>query len=84
MKYPLLAALALTVLSMGSCKNQKTSAAEGEADTVALTQVQFQADSAFAHVEAQCAFGPRVPNSEAHRARADYIVNRFKQYGSRK
>lgn len=82
MKYPLLAALALTVLSMGSCKNQKTSApAEGDADTVALTQVKFQADSAYAHVEAQCAFGPRVPNSEAHRACADYIVNCFKQYG---
>ena len=47
MKYPLLAALALTVLSMGSCKNQKTSApAEGDADTVALTQVEFQAGSA--------------------------------------
>lgn len=74
MKYPLLAALALTVLSMGSCKNQKTSApAEGDADTVALTQVKFQADSAYAHVEAQCAFGPRVPNSEAHRACADYL-----------
>ena len=82
MKYPLLAALALTVLSMGSCKNRKTSApAEGDADTVALTQVKFQADSAYAHVEAQCAFGPRVPDSEAHRACADYIVNRFKQYG---
>ena len=47
MKYPLLAALALTVLSMGTCNNHKTSApADSDADTVARTQVKVQAYAA--------------------------------------
>ena len=41
----------------------------------------FNADSAYAHIEAQCAFGPRVPNTEAHERCGQYIVSRFKALG---
>ncbi len=34
----------------------------------------FNSDSAYAFVAAQCAFGPRVPNTEAHRKCGQYIT----------
>ena len=42
----------------------------------------FDPDSAYAFVVAQCDFGPRVPGSEAHRLCGDYLVARLKQYGA--
>lgn len=42
----------------------------------------FNADSAYAYVASQVAFGPRVPNSEAHRACGDYLVERLKSFGA--
>lgn len=63
------------------CKNQQSPAAATDTDTVAVTVVKFNADSAFASIEAQCAFGPRVPNSAAHKACGDYISARFKALG---
>lgn len=75
----LLASLALT---LAGCKSRSAAVPEGAAsDTVAVTQVRFDADSAYADVVAQCDFGPRVPNSDAHAACADYIARRFAQYG---
>ena len=63
------------------CKNQQAQSAATETDTVAVTAVKFNADSAFASIEAQCAFGPRVPNSAAHKACGDYIAARFRALG---
>ena len=42
----------------------------------------FNADSAYSFVAAQVAFGPRVPNSEAHRACGDYLEGKFRAYGA--
>jgi glutaminyl-peptide cyclotransferase len=41
---------------------------------------EFNADSAFAFIAAQVAFGPRVPNSAAHKACAAYLENTFKRF----
>ncbi len=41
----------------------------------------FNADSAYAFCEAQCAFGPRVMNSTAHDQCEQWIVSKFKSYG---
>lgn len=81
MNHSLFAAVLGAILLFGSCKNQNQTARSAEADTVAVTQVRFDADSAYASVVAQCDFGPRVPNSEAHRRCGDYIVSRFKSFG---
>jgi Zn-dependent M28 family amino/carboxypeptidase len=40
----------------------------------------FNADSAHLFVAAQTAFGPRVPNSEAHRLCGSYLVHKMLQY----
>ncbi|MDR1938159.1 MAG: M28 family peptidase [Tannerellaceae bacterium] len=43
---------------------------------------EFDADSAYAHVEKQVAFGPRVPNSPAHKACGDYLIAELKRFGA--
>jgi hypothetical protein len=40
----------------------------------------FNADSAYAFVKAQTGFGPRVPNSEAHKQCAAWLVNKLSGY----
>ncbi|MBQ7495637.1 MAG: M28 family peptidase [Bacteroidaceae bacterium] len=53
------------------------------ADTIALaTAPTFIADSAMAYVEAQCAFGPRVPGSAAHEACGDWLAQQFTTLGT--
>ena len=42
----------------------------------------FSGDSAYAHVAKQVAFGPRVPNSEGHRACADWLAATLEGYGA--
>ena len=61
-----------------SCSD-KPSKTVPEKDTVSV--MRFDADSAYAHIEAQCAFGPRVPNTEAHKLCGQYIVSRLKALG---
>ena len=41
----------------------------------------FNADSAMAFCQAQCDFGPRTMNSEAHEKCGEWIVDKFKQFG---
>lgn len=43
---------------------------------------QFDADSAFAHVERQLSFGPRVPGTAGHARCVDYIVNTLRRFGA--
>lgn len=69
------------LLAVCSCKNNKTAETSETTDTIAVTQVQFDADSAYNSIVAQCDFGPRVPNSVAHDRCAAYIVGRFKALG---
>ncbi len=43
---------------------------------------EFSADSAFRFIEQQLAFGPRIPNTPAHAACAEWMVNQFKAFGA--
>ena len=43
----------------------------------------FNPDSAYAFVERQVQFGPRVPNTEAHRACARYLASELKRFGAK-
>ena len=42
----------------------------------------FNADSAYSFVDAQVAFGPRVPNTPAHRACAEWLTDKLRGYGA--
>ena len=50
-------------------------------ESPAVVQVQFNADSAYQFCQQQCDFGPRVMNSEAHERCAQWIAQKFQQYG---
>lgn len=72
------AVLLVGAMMMGGCKSQKpVQPVENE-----LAGPTFSADSAYAFCEEQCAFGPRVMNSEAHDRCEQWIVEKFKQYGA--
>ena len=73
--------LLIMLATFTGCKNQSQTSSGQDTDTIAVTQVQFDADSAYASVVAQCDFGPRVPGSAAHDRCGDYIVARFKALG---
>lgn len=50
-------------------------------DTV-RNAVVFNADSAKLFVKAQCDFGPRVPNTEAHRLCGKYLADKLRSFGA--
>lgn len=76
MKHLLITLLAILGLTC-SCQQKPTQ----RADTADTCRVAFQADSAYAHIVAQCDFGPRTPGSEAHRLCGDWIVAQFRALG---
>ena len=59
---------------------ESESAAAGDVMTEAPL-VDFNADSAYRYVERQVQFGPRVPNSQAHRLAGEWLVNELKRHG---
>lgn len=74
--------LLVSAIAVMACKSGKQNANEPTADTIAISNCPaFVADSAMKHIEAQCAFGPRVTGTKAHAACGDYIVECFKGYG---
>lgn len=73
---------AALLLGMSACGG-RTGSRAADADTIAMAEApRFNADSAYAYTAAQCAFGPRVPNTEAHRKCGDYIVAKFREFGA--
>lgn len=80
----ILAASLLLTLATGACRTN-----ESKTETTATTAAQpamtpapaFNADSAYAFIDQQVAFGPRVPNTAAHTKAGDYLVAKLRQYG---
>lgn len=72
------AIVAVAACSCGGGRNTSVATGKPLAEPFA-----FNADSAMASIVEQCAFGPRVPGSDAHKACAEYIKRRFAQYGLR-
>ena len=71
--------LAVTALMTGgafiSCGNSQKNSQQIEESEAAIVQAPtFNADSAYAYIAAQVQFGPRVPNTEAHRRCGDYLA----------
>lgn len=74
--------LLLVAASAASCGGNKRATAGGGADIVMQpVGPSFNADSAYAFCKAQCDFGFRTMNSEAHERCGEWIMNRFKAYG---
>ncbi len=50
---------------------------------LAQDRPSFSADSAYAFIEAQLRFGPRIPGTAAHQACGDWLVAQLRRYGAR-
>ena len=59
-----------------ACSTTKKSSSEQQTVTI-----KFNADSAYLFCQQQCDFGPRTMNSEAHARCAQWIADKFRQYG---
>ena len=70
-----------TLLLLSSCGLRKQAATNDNAVSVQPVGPAFCADSAFAFCEAQCEFGPRTMNSQAHEDCGAWIMEKFKSYG---
>lgn len=71
--------LATVLAACGGGAKQQASSSTVEAAVVVPV---FNGDSAYNNVAAQVAFGPRVPNTEAHRACADWLEAKLRSYGA--
>ncbi|MDH5598622.1 MAG: M28 family peptidase [Cyclobacteriaceae bacterium] len=79
----LLFSFALILLSCNSDKESSSNSVDKETlNNIHLAIPEFSSDSAYAFVKQQVDFGPRVPNSEAHKQAGEWIVNRLKSFGA--
>lgn len=75
--------LSTTLLTGTTACGNRISSRSQDTDTIAMAPApEFNADSAYAFTAAQCAFGPRVPNTEAHKLCGNYIAEKFRSYGA--
>lgn len=73
------------MLSLFACNQSKgSSIGQGPEQVTAMTSnvPDFQADSAYLFIEKQVEFGPRVPNTEAHKACSGYLADELKRFGA--
>ncbi len=80
MRYNIATVVFALALLMTSCGKKSDST---EKNTTLIDVPRFNSDSAYAYVKQQVDFGPRVPNSEAHRSTAAWLEQKFRGYGAR-
>ena len=57
--------------------------AENSTVNTGIVVPAFDADSAYSYVDKQVAFGPRVPNTDAHKACAFYLESELERHGAK-
>ena len=76
----------LPLLALCACgaSGKTTGNAESQTEELSDRSVPpaFDADSAYSYVARQVDFGPRVPNTEAHRKAGDWLVSELKRHGA--
>ncbi|CAG5009913.1 hypothetical protein DYBT9275_04596 [Dyadobacter sp. CECT 9275] len=76
------AILFLSLLAIQGCNNSTSSEQTSEQQAPKLVPAPaFNADSAYHFVKQQVNFGPRVPNTAAHKACGDYLVATLRKFG---
>ena len=72
--------LMLTVVACGnSNKGNQTETVTKEV----IKAPEFNADSAYQYIQAQADFGPRVPNTQAHKDCGNYIASQLEKFGAK-
>lgn len=67
-------------LVMSSCQNKSSQTVVTAPSTFVIPA--FSADSAYNFIDKQVAFGPRIPNTQAHRECAGYLSTTLKSFGA--
>lgn len=82
LKFSFFGIFAIAILLLSSCNiSPKEESKQKEESPKKEVQVPlFNADSAYQYVAEQVAFGPRVPNTEAHRTAALYLEQTLKRF----
>lgn len=84
MKTSLIIGLAISTLLFTACgeepKNTTSTSSEKPKEAYRITPPSFNADSAYQFIADQVAFGPRVPNTEAHLKTADYLAQKLTSF----
>lgn len=71
----------LVTFAIAGCRETKKPDTPVAPPKVQLERPAFSADSAYAFIQKQVDFGPRVPGTEAHKACAVWMENKLKSYG---
>jgi len=71
----------LSLLLMGMSCSSKTDKSTPE-EAVQVSVPEFNADSAYYYTEQQVAFGPRVPNTQAHVDCGNYLADELRRHGA--
>jgi len=80
-KYILLIIIFLSI-SFVSCKTGNSKKVNDTNEKTIIAPA-FNADSAYAFVQAQVDFGPRVPNSKEHVACGEYLAGKLEEFGAK-
>lgn len=73
--------LLLLIFSCTDKQDKKVADAPAKESQKTIQRPDFNADSAYAFIEKQVAFGPRVPNTESHKQTAAYLAKKMEGYG---
>ncbi len=65
-----------------ACKPNSQNTVQNDKEIEKIVVPEFNADSAFHYTATQVAFGPRVPNTQAHHNCSNYFVEEFKRFGA--
>lgn len=84
--------LLLLIVAMVACSNNRNrdnsskpadNGREEAATKEAVRVPLFSADSAYRYIQAQADFGPRVPNTAAHRACGEFLAGKLEEFGAK-
>ena len=78
-KYIITILAALVLTSCGERQSQNTTTKKDETKKSVVVPA-FNADSAYHFVKAQTDFGPRVPETEAHRQCAEWLTAKLSEF----
>lgn len=71
------------LISCGNSSRASSQSASTESEEAFIQAPAFSADSAYAYIQAQVDFGPRVPNSEAHQICGNYLAAQLERFGAK-
>ena len=82
-RFALLVAATVTAACLTSCGPEGASPKPDSASAdQQIVEPAFNADSAYAYVAQQVAFGPWVPNTEVHEACAQWLASELTRHGA--